>query len=144
MTKFLVFMLLFIPSGAFALFLHELSHYLVLRALGYTITSFRPYPHRLKNGLWVWGAVSYLYYLNKDGRAVTHKWDRLASISPLFFAVPLAALFLVLSLKLSLYFLPLYGMFVFDTVMFWVDYFSQANPNSDGYKFRNAKNVQED
>lgn len=128
--KILLHALVLIGSLPVVLLVHELMHALVAVALGWNITEFKPWPHRL-DGRLVFGSVQY----TAENRTRTQLWIFL--LAPMMFSFLSALLFWVLGYVVSSYLSGVAIAFSLDWLWFLKGY-ALMTPGSDGEQLKRS------
>lgn len=119
-----------VVAAYLTLFLHELSHVIVSKAVGWTITAFRPWPHRC-NGRWWFGRYESVWQRDYEIPAAS-RWRHIAPLVKTCVAAPawtIAAIWLH-----PIFVVPAIWE-ALDATWWWIGYFS-GDALKDGARWR--------
>ncbi len=112
--------------------LHELSHYLMVRKLGYKVTEFKVWPHKY-NGKWYFGRVQ--YEVPSDEHPAVHHYNQiLISSVPLWTAASFNLVWLCFAAYLWMPFISFAFCAFIDQINWWINLISR-DETSDGWKW---------
>ena len=133
-TLLLPYIIVLILSFPLVTLLHELAHYVAAKRVGYTILSFKPWPHYNKEkDIFFFGSVSYNYPEGLD-EVTKLKNEILVSSAPLWTSFVLAGVWFGISLFT---WLPLASIGIAHTIdaSWWWIHLMLGDAHADGRKW---------
>jgi hypothetical protein len=134
LTLLLPYLIVLVLAWPLVTLLHELSHYVMVKYLGYQVVEFKPWPH-LHEGIFYLGRVAYT-----SSDVSEEQWLRnqiLISSAPLWTSYVLAAIWFGIA---SFTWLPLAGIAIahtFDASWWWI-HLATGDKACDGRKWWDA------